>query len=227
MRYSQIVPYLTELREVADSALYQYSRIEDAARRWLEIDMQFEEEARLAFRIIDDDEFATKLTESATRQTHIAEELGGFFATWNRLSSLLFPSIGEGERGELRRERGAELRRLLGLRETSLLNSRPLRDAWMHFDARLDRAVLDGYWATSRQRFARALEAQQLKANALYLMEVDTFVIHYRDDAGAHCADSLRAIAAALDELRERIPSAWTNLRSESSSADDTGESAE
>jgi len=226
MRYSQVVPYLTELREVADSALYQYSRIEDAARRWLEIDMQFEEEARLAFRIIDDDEFATKLTESATRQTHIAEELGAFFAIWNLLSSLLFPSSGDGAHGGFRRERGAELRRLLGLRETSLLNSRPLRDAWTHFDDRLDRAVLEEHWATSRQRFARALEAQQLKGNALYLVEVDTFVIHYRDETGAQCSDSLRAIAAALDELRERIPSAWTDLRSESSSSDDVGEPA-
>ena len=164
----------------------------------------------------DEDEFAAELDNSPTKQTHIFDALSVFLAAWTRVSLIIYPLSGEDDLAEFRRERGAELQRLLGLSPTSVINSYAMRDAWMHYDQHLDRAVLEGYWRT-RQRFVRSSEAESLKASALRLVEADTLVVHFRDTRGAQCSASLPEIAAALEELQERIPLAWDRVRGEKS----------
>src|SRR5690242_6456491 len=60
VEYLHIVPYLIELREITETALYEYSRLDEAARRWCELDRQLTELALTASTELDDDEFAAK-----------------------------------------------------------------------------------------------------------------------------------------------------------------------
>lgn len=216
MEYLHIVPYLIELREITGTALEEFATLEEAARRWCGIEDQLTQQARARASEFDENEFAAKLDDSPTRQTHIFDALSVFLAAWTRASLIIFPLDGDDDLAGFRRERGAELQRLLGIPKTSVINNAALRDAWMHYDQHLDRAVRDGYWRT-RQRFVRSSEAEALKGSALRLVEADTLIVHFRDASGAQRSASLRAIAAALADLAERIPVAWDRLRDEKS----------
>lgn len=218
MEHLHIVPYLIELREIIETALYEYTKLEEAARCWCEIEQQLTEQARSRSSDFDEDEFAAKLDNSPTQQSHIFDALAVFMAAWSRASLIIYPLGGDDDLAEFRRGRGAELQRLLALPEMSAINNGALRDAWMHYDQRLDRAVRDGYWRT-RQRFVRSSEAAVLKAGALRLVEADTLVVHFRNARGAECSARLPEIAAALEDLEERIPLAWDRLREEKSAS--------
>jgi hypothetical protein len=214
VEYLHIVPYLIELREITGTAIYEYTRLDEAARRWCELDRQLTELALTASTEMDNDEFAAKLDNSPTQQTRIFDALSVFLAAWARVSLIIFPLGGDDDLAGFRRERGSELQRLLGLSPTSAIHNGALRDAWMHYDQHLDRAVIEGYWRT-RQRFVRSSEAAMLKASALRLVEANTLVVHFRDASGAQCSASLPEIADALDDLQKRILLAWDRLREE------------
>lgn len=212
MACPHIDPYLIELGEIIETALYEYTKLGEAARLWCEIERELAEQAMACE--LDEQEFAAKLSDSPTRQTHIFDALAVFLAAWSRASLIVYPLGGDDDLVEFRQERGERLQRLLELPATSPVNNAALRDAWMHYDQRLDRAVRDGY-ARMRQRFVLSSEAAALKPCALRLVEADTLVVHFRDADGAQREASLPEIARALAELQERIPAAWDRLRKE------------
>jgi hypothetical protein len=208
-----IAPYLIELREIVEIAIYEYTRLDEAARRWYEIEQELMEQAKSWD--FGEQEFQAKLNDSPTRQTRIFNALSVFLAAWSRASLIIYPLGGDDDLVEFRLERGARLQHLLGLPGMSPINNAALRDAWMHYDKHLDRAVRDGYWRT-RQRFVLSSEATALKATALRLVEADTLIVRFRDANGTQCSASLPEIAVALAALQERIPLAWDRLRGES-----------
>ncbi len=203
----QTVQYLFEIRDELLAALWHFEQLEGAATRWLELDD--------AWRAADEEEEAeaASVHESIRQQAFIFDALEAFLSAWARVSLLIFPVIGRGPLAGWREERAATLQKLLMVVDLQIIEDRDLRDAWMHFDERLDDMVREGK-IPLRQRFARSDEVtDQGRKATLRLIEVDTLRVHYRDRDGSQCTADLRALHAALVTLRERLLEAW-RLRS-------------
>jgi hypothetical protein len=214
VKYNQIVPYLYEIRETTDSALYQLEHFERTAEEWLTLRRSLEGHLKKNRRQFDQVAYNSDLNESASRQTHIFDSLEAFLAAWARLSLLIFPLRGHDDLAAFRVERASVLQWCLGLDDSHVLNNRALRDAWMHFDERLDRAVANGHYG-NRQRFVHSSEAYRSIENTLRLVEIDTMVIHFRDRDGLSQTADLKAFKAGLFNLKGALSSAWENARNE------------
>jgi hypothetical protein len=80
----------------------------------------------------------------------------------------------------------------------------------MHFDERMDRAVLGGYLG-GRQRFTADADPSRLATNVLRLIAVKTLAVHFRDQDGAARSTSLPALRTALEDLERCLKQAWRN----------------
>jgi len=203
----QTVQYLFEIRDELLAALWHFEQLQGAAKRWLELDD--------AWRAADEEEEAEAASahESIRQQAFIFDALEAFLSAWARVSLLIFPVIGRGPMAAWRDERATTLQNVLRVSDLRIIEDRDLRDAWMHFDERLDDMVKEGK-IPLRQRFARSDEVTDQACNTtLRLIEVDTLRVHYRGRDGSLCTADLRALHAALVTLRERLQEAW-RLRS-------------
>ena len=96
------------------------------------------------------------------------------------------------------------IRAALAVAPRSILADRELRDSWMHFDERLDRAFLTETFR-ERHRFVRSSKAAALIASTVTLLEVDTLVVHYTNRAGAPASLDLSLLEQALVQIREAL----------------------
>jgi hypothetical protein len=204
MERRQTVQYLLEIRDVLWAAVWQFEQVESAARRLLELDV-----AWLAAEEDEEIEIAN-VNESIRQQALLFDSLEAFLAAWARLSLLLFPVVGGDSGAPWREQRAAALQRLLEIPELPIIANRDLRDAWMHFDERLDQMISAGKVA-GRQRFTRSKDVtDRLKENTLRLIEVDTLKIHYHDRAGTVQTTDLHPLNRALGQLQDRLKTAWS-----------------
>ncbi|MFL5579167.1 MAG: hypothetical protein ACJ8AO_02255, partial [Gemmatimonadaceae bacterium] len=148
--------------------------------------------------------FTAELSGSASQQGAMFEALEAFLAAWARVSLLLFPTHGD-------KARGKALRDVLALTQLAVLNDRELRDAWMHFDERLDAAVKAGP-SFNRHKWTRSITAEIASVRTLRLFDVDTLTIHFRDRAGASRLADLRAYDAALSAIEAAWQGAWARI---------------
>jgi hypothetical protein len=133
-----------------------------------------------------------------------------FLAAWARLSLLFLPTQTAGKEGE---NRGDVLQLILDVDvSTSPLADRVLRNAWMHFDERLDQAVRAGTWG-SRHRFVRSSEGQKAATLAVRVIEMDTLRVHYRDEKGNFHSTDLRALRSHLLSIEANRSSALQRFR--------------
>jgi hypothetical protein len=133
---SRWYPYLREARDQLDDALWAYGQFENNANRWLE------------HTAVD----ATQLGMGRA-QVGMYRFVQVMLVALARASLLFFPSAKAGSFGI---QRGATLRRRIGIPNRHALNSRTLRNGWLHFDERLDKVTHEGKVVPNAVTFARS-----------------------------------------------------------------------
>jgi hypothetical protein len=164
-----IQPYLAEIGWLTGAALYEFDRLEMAAAAWLRLDAEWR---RANHHEQDAPEGAG--VAQGDNQIEMFTAIEAFVATWSRLSYFLWPAS---RPKEFATKRAALLREVLAL-PTERLKDRDLRDAWMHFDERLDLEI-EAERRPNRQRFTRSEEAKSDRAS-IRLIEVDTLRVRFR-----------------------------------------------
>jgi hypothetical protein len=199
--------YVLEIQELAGSLLRRLGEIEGVSRRWAQhVDCA---EAQLANEAtIDVQEFQRTMRAQVVVQTEFFDLVEAFFAGWARLSLLLFPAV-KGPGATFRTDRGQTLRQALSIADDSVFSDREFRDAWMHFDERLDAAVQKGTLG-NRQCFVQSAQAKARIPTTLRLMEVDTSVVWYRSRDGESKSHDLKSTRTALEQLHARAASWFT-----------------
>ena len=202
----QLWTYLLEVREVSEVVLWRLSEVRDASDRWVRV--KDSEDAELqSYDIgagLDEAVFQSALRERQQLQFQYFAALEAFLAGWARLSLLLFPLEGKGPDAASRAARGRAIRDELGIAASTILADRELRDAWMHFDERLDRALFGGTFG-ERYRFVRSTKANQLIQSTIILLEVDSLVVHYTTRSGSRASMDLNRLEQAVSEVRESL----------------------
>ena len=211
-------PYLYELRECTHSALALLERVEAGARAWLageEALDRADTAERAGHVVLAPTAYDAHHIQGVAYQTEVFDTLEALLALWARTSLLVYPLPARGKADDLgafRAARGARLQALLGLAPESRLADREFRDAWMHFDERLDRAVRDR-GTCNRQQFARTAEAVTATASALRVIDLEALRIYYRTRAGVVQSVALADLRAALEDLSSAIPGAVARER--------------
>lgn len=124
-----------------------------------------------------------------------------FLAAWARLSLLFFPA----SQNSKSTNRGTVLRKVwLVNSRTSPLADRGLRNAWMHFDERLDRAI-ESHTLGNRQEFTTAAKGPVAVGRSVRVVEMDTLVVRYRDEGGRSHKTDLRALGHYLHGLASQF----------------------
>lgn len=206
----QLAPYLLETREIVELMLGRFAEIRELSKRWVGLkDSEDDQLGRFeAGERLDDDTWRETLWARGDFQAKYFSALEAFLAGWARLSLLLFPVGGKDQDAEFRENRGSALRDALRVDGGSVLEDRGPRDAWMHFDERLDRAIVAGTFS-ERHRFLRSNEAKEFVASTLVLLEVDALIVHYPDRSGARAllklADLEKELITVRKALRETI----------------------
>lgn len=202
----QLATYLFEVREVTQIILNRLSEIRDISGYWSNTRHSVNAQLATSGEAFDDDSFRRTLLAQERLQAQFFGALEAFLAGWARLSLLLFPLEGGSKEAAagFRRDRGRALQETLGIPPDSLLADRELRDSWMHFDERLDRAFMDGTFG-ERHRFVQSHEAKAFVNNTVVLMEVDSLLVHYSTQAGDRRALNLNEFETALVKLREAL----------------------
>jgi hypothetical protein len=160
LTHVQLTTYLLEVREIVQLMLGRFAEIRELSDRWVKAkdseDRQLEEwQTGLG---LDDEQWGSTIESRGTFQAQYFSAVEAFLAGWARLSLLIFPLDGKGRDAGFRSERGIAIRTALVVGPTSALADRDLRDSWMHFDERLDRAFVTGTFR-ERHRFVRSTEA--------------------------------------------------------------------
>ncbi len=210
--YLQMVPYLRELDESVDAALYQLSLLEARAQEWIALDESLARE--VGSREFNREAWQNDLQESATKQSHIFDAIEAFLAVWMRISQLIFPTVKSAEVGSFKDQRAKVLQDALALEFSDRIANRDLRDAWMHVDERLDEAVQAGVIG-NRQRFMRGPVQPRDIETSLRLINVDSLDVHFRGRGSPqkYLVANLRDMGEALRALRDGLPEAYARLR--------------
>jgi hypothetical protein len=195
--------YLLEALDLVSELLGILSEMKRTSAAWQDhgdsLDVELPDQANP-----DRDRFAALIRAKLTEHREYFASLEAFLGGWARLSLLFFPSHGDISGAKFRAERAEELKRYVGVGDESALADRELRNAWMHFDERLDAAMLDGSFR-ERQRFVSSSRSAQHVGSTLRLMEMDTLVVYYRDHKGGTRRISLRDLEPELRDLYDRI----------------------
>jgi len=193
-------PYLLEIGLSCDLALGQLAVLEASASAWSAARVRAEGAPA-------GDSSAT--AETVTHQNRAFEALEAFLALWARASFLVYPSVRKGQEDSLKARRGADLRRLLGVPNGHALDNRDLRDAWVHFDERIDQIMESGD-LRSLQRFTVSRDVtDELKRGTPRLIEMDTLRIHFHDRDGTVGTADLHDLQIALTDVLARTEAAW------------------
>jgi hypothetical protein len=195
-----------ELRDTIDTALNRLSILEESAANWVSVDLALTRESddpRFGNQQITAKEIEAMNAQWST-QTALFAALEDFLARWARISNILYPTSKQS--GTI--QRGKRLRERLGLPESyqkHILGDRSLRDAWAHFDERLDACL-------ANNRLAHPQWFDQSRSITPYLQEkvprlfvLDTLELYYHDRTGNVCRSSLHMMKEALTTLRQSL----------------------
>jgi hypothetical protein len=196
--------YLSEIRELVDGLLYHVNELEVARDKWLENERVADAEAKARPHEFSVERFNEALHQAGYQQATIFGVLEGMLAAWARLSLLLYPVRGKGAEGQWRLERGRILREVLDLPAGTLLERRSFRDSWMHFDERMDRAIIEGR-LHNRQQFTLSAGVPSAVTLGVRVIDVEGLVYHYRDEAGTVESVSIHDMKACLLQLKQRL----------------------
>lgn len=155
----QRAPYMMEVHELAGTLLRRLTELEAVSEIWKQMDDSVDEQLAQP-QTLAVDSLVVVTRAKVAEQTKFFDLLEAFLAAWARLSLLLFPNKGDTATLTQRNERAEALQQVLDVPATSPLADRELRNAWMHFDERLDEAiVLKTY--ENRHRFVRSALASR------------------------------------------------------------------
>ena len=199
----QIAPYARELRGALDSTLYCLALLDESARECIQL------EAESIANLEGDEPLDNNLFDTKARtHTDIFDRVEAFLAAFARVSFLIFPV---GKR-VLTITRATTLQECLNLDEDSPVANRDLRDSWVHYDERIDQAIIAKI-GTNGQTFRQSHSVDDLtKKTYLRIFAIDTLVIHYRNRVGEASHADLRALGDALEAVTARLPTAFESL---------------
>ncbi|HEY0997884.1 MAG TPA: hypothetical protein VGD77_17975 [Gemmatimonadaceae bacterium] len=193
--------YLSEIRELIDSLRFRIQQLQQARDSWLAHESVASIEAAADTEGFNHEAFAQALNAGAQQQTSIFDAFEALLAAWARLSLLLHPAGGKDALADWRAARGEALCHILQLPADTLLASRSFRDSWMHFDERLDAAVVEG-WLGNRQRFVKTAAVAAAVTNTVRVIDIEALAFHYRTRTGQQEHVTTDEMLACLDFLR-------------------------
>jgi hypothetical protein len=203
--------YLSEVRDLVAGIEISIDRIEALGQEWLIHQQNADALGTTSTEEWNPREFSAALHASRVAQGDVFMLFEALLAQWARLSLLFFPILDKKQEPGWRRKRGEVLRYLVDLPPDTVLGDREARDAWMHFDERLDRAVQEG-WLGNRQTFVASRRALDTAAYSVRVLDMEAGALYYRDrDGGIQSIElnamrqALGAINRGLEAVRSRI----------------------
>jgi hypothetical protein len=195
--------FLSEIRDTAISALKRIVVFEEAAKAWIGI------QAAIVSWPDDGsglDELFGRGNEQRDAQYEMFEALDDVLARWTRVSQMLFPT-GRTEPARRAMKRADRLLEFLNLPAeiSRTLGDRKLRDAWTHFDERLDDALEEDRLAWPQWFMLSEDLTEYHRKKIPRLVMADTLELYYHDRKGNVCCTSLRDMQAALTMLVDRL----------------------
>ena len=201
--------YLMEIRELSDRVLFRLEQLEEISARWSTARSEVDHLQSGQERSARDDALQRQVFE----QGEFFDQLETMLASWARLSLLLQPSAKKGDAGDFAQRRGELLREWLAIEVGSALLDRELRNAWMHFDERLDQVIRErGLWG-NRHRFTHSSERERDAGASIRMLTLDTLEVTFPDQSGAFKTTSLRGLRAPLLEIPARCRRATEEYR--------------
>ena len=198
----------SEVRELIDALLYRLSELEQLSGSWKAANRRAESIASNQERSLGE-RFEGAFVKKGRAQTAAFHAIEAFLAAWARLSLLFFPQ----SKDPKAKNRGEVLRKVyLVDPRTSPLADRQLRNAWMHFDERLDQAI-DAGTLGNRQQFTTAARGRSAATDSVRVVEMDSLVVRYRDSNGTSRATDLRVLSRYLEALDENFRKAQRRFR--------------
>lgn len=175
--------YLSEVRELSHSILIPIEALERARVEWRTHRRTASDAAATPPEEFPLETFNSALSASREQQGIIFETVEALLAAWARLSLLFHPLTSRCEEGKWRAARGKALRDLLALPNDTVLSQRDFRDAWMHFDERLDAAFKEG-WLGNRQLFTDTAGVGEAIKHTVRVIDVEVLAFHFRTRSG-------------------------------------------
>lgn len=202
-----LAPYSNEVRELVWSLLQRLDELERLSKSWQEHSQRADAEVARA----PNHNVATLNEASAAQiavQDDLFNEFDAFLAAFARQSLLFFPQIRKGDPdADFKEQRSEKLRTIFKVQTDGTLADREVRNAWMHFDERLDSAISNRQFG-DRQRFVFSAKADDHKQSTLRLFVVDTLNVCFRTQSGeVRCVD-IRALRPDLMDLFEHAKTA-------------------
>jgi len=185
----------SEIYQLIDSLLYRLEELDKLSGSWKAANRRAERTANIATEETRDT-FQRALHKQARTQGRAFDAIEAFLASWARLSLFFFPV----SRARTSRERGEVLRKVWLVNARSPLADRGLRNAWMHFDERMDQAI-HAKTLGNRQQFTTAKSGARAAVVSVRVVEMDTLVVRYRDERGASQGTNLRELRPYLTAL--------------------------
>jgi hypothetical protein len=191
--------YFQELEVQAGQALALLDAIQVNAKAW------FRARTAKVTSVQADDR---RLLAANKAKTNVYWDLDHFLAIWSRVSLLVAPAPrGKGLHAAAAKERGRCLRCLLGLRANDPITRRQVRDSWMHFDERMDRALAAGSFGVA-QAFCRSSDVKARRSTTLRLLNLETLTLHVRSVNDSFVTVRLTSMRKSLEGLLARLPAA-------------------
>lgn len=192
--------YLSEVRDLVWGIRDALRALDIARQGWMENHRVASEEAISQPARFNRDRFNAALNASRDAQADAFLMVEALMSRWARLSLLVFPIVPKAAVGSWRDTRGQILRRLLVIPRDFLLSDREARDAWMHFDERMDQAAMAGRLGNRQQFVASSGVASALNI-CPRVIDMEAGVVHYRARDGDPAALSFAAMGAAMDAV--------------------------
>lgn len=205
-----IGPYVNEVGELGSSLLRHLDELDRLSKAWQEHSDRADAEVASAPNH-DDAVLKQAIAAQIAVQRDLFNEFEAFLAGFARLSLLFFPQVGKGDSdANFRNKRSEKLQAIFKVKSDGALSNRDVRNAWMHFDERLDSAIANGQFG-DRQRFVVAAKADDYKKSTLRLFVVDTLNVCFRTQKGdVRCVD-IPALRPELLDIVECSKTAWQN----------------
>ena len=204
--------FLLELDSLVSLMKAHAERVKRAGREWHE----HESAARAGVRLSNErpGHGGAKATVGSTqlmiqRQGDVWVGIDGFLSAWARGSLILWPAPhfkSSDEHKTRAYARGEYLCEVLGITDDHMLYDRGLRNAWTHFDERLDDALYE-YGRVRLQRFRRGTESDP--GMSVTMRDVDLTNLTITVEGERH--DLLELFAAAKD-LGDRVNAASQSM---------------
>jgi hypothetical protein len=195
----QTIPYRLEISDLVRSAQWRLEEFTRACETCVRAAQVADADTSLDPKVF---------YERGMANREVFDSLEMFLALWARLSLFFFPAA----KSDFAKTRSATLQLLFDINNTSPLADRELRNSWMHYDERVDLGVEKGE-LPGGQRFTFAKDTTELaRRRTLRLIEIDTCVVHFHDQAGNLISRKLPDLKPVLEELWRGVGEASKRL---------------